>query len=184
MPSFYTRKGDDGYTGLLGNQRVPKSDLRLEILGTLDEATAALGMARAQCQAPESGDLLIAIQRNLYALMAEVAATPENAVKFRQIGERQVKWLEDQITWIADRVDDIPSEFILPGDTYPGAVIDLSRTIVRRAERRLAELYRESLPSNPDLLRYLNRLSSFLYVLELFENQAAGRQHPTLAKSE
>ena len=87
MPTnFYTRTGDDGMTGLLGEGRVSKGDVRIEALGAVDEVTAALGMARAVCQSAEAAECLVHIQRDLYGLMGEVAATPENVDKFRVIG--------------------------------------------------------------------------------------------------
>ena len=78
--TFYTAKGDDGTTGLLGDGRVMKYDARIEAIGTVDESTAALGLARAQCLDPRSIQILLEAQRDLYKLMAEVAATPENAI--------------------------------------------------------------------------------------------------------
>jgi cob(I)alamin adenosyltransferase len=88
--SFYTAKGDDGTTGLLGEGRVMKYDARIEAIGTVDESTAALGLARAQCLDPRSGGILLEAQRDLYKLMAEVAATPENAEKNKRMSYR--KW--------------------------------------------------------------------------------------------
>src|SRR5512141_2277287 len=83
--TFYTSKGDDGTTGLLGEGRVMKYHARIEAVGTLDESTAALGLARAQCVDPHSGGILLEAQRDLYKLMAEVAATPDNAERFHFI---------------------------------------------------------------------------------------------------
>jgi cob(I)alamin adenosyltransferase len=95
-PSF-TRSGDEGYTGILGSERVPKHHLRIEALGTIDEATAALGIARATSRVPETVELILEIQRGLYRIMAEVAATPENAGRFRTIGQEQITALEEKI---------------------------------------------------------------------------------------
>ena len=178
--SFYTRKGDDGYTGLLGEGRVPKYHRRPEAVGAVDEATSALGMARAACAAPQIGPLILEVQRDLYLLMAELAATPEEAAKFRATDDKRVAWLEAQIDSLSGSVS-LPKEFIVPGDSAGGAALDLARTAVRRAERRAAELYHLKEITNPSLLNYLNRLSSLCFVLELLENQHAG--HPTaLAK--
>ena len=182
MPAYYTRAGDDGSTSLLGKGRVPKYNLIPEVLGTVDEANAALGLARAFCQAPESPDLLLKIQRDLYGLMAEAAATPENVEKFHVIDFDQVRWLEDQIEGLSGQVE-LPREFIVPGDSYAGAALDVARTVVRRAERRVADLLHRGDIRNPELLRYLNRLSSLLFVMELRENQVAGKNKPTLAKT-
>lgn len=181
MPSYYTRTGDDGYTGLLGEGRVPKYDLRPEALGTIDEATAAIGMARALSQTAGTGDLLLRVQRDLYALMAEAAATPENVDKFHVVDSEHVRWLEEQTDLISQKIE-LPKEFIVPGDSVQGAALDVARTVVRRAERRVADLLHRGDISNVELLRYLNRLSSLLFVLELFENTAAGKVKPTLAK--
>lgn len=179
--SFYTSKGDDGTTNLLGEGRVAKYHDRIEAVGTLDESTAALGLARAQCLDPRSGPVLVEVQRDLYKLMAEVAATPENAEKFHFIDESRVKWLEEQTDALSQSVE-MPKEFILPGDSLPGAALSLARAIIRRAERRVVELHDDQEVVNPDLQRYLNRLSSLCFVLELVENKAAGHS-TTLAKS-
>jgi cob(I)alamin adenosyltransferase len=179
MP-LYTRKGDDGTTGLLGEDRVSKDHPRIEALGALDEASSALGLARASCQAPRTPPILHEVQRDLYKLMAEVAATPENADKFKGIDAGRVTWLEEQADEIQTIVS-MPKEFILPGDTPSGAALSLARAVVRRAERRVTELFTLEELANPELLRYLNRLSSLCFVLELLENQTAGKS-TSLAK--
>jgi len=181
MTKFYTRTGDDGTTGLLGAGRARKDAPRLEAVGTLDEANAALGGARAACQNSRSPEILLTAQRDLYSLMAEVAATPENAARFRTIEAARVSWVEDQITTIEALVEPT-NEFIVPGDTPAGAALDLARTVVRRAERRVTGLHLDGEIENPELLRYLNRLSSLCFVLELLENQQAGKGKSTRAK--
>ena len=179
--SFYTSKGDDGTTNILGEGRVAKYHARIEAVGTLDESTAALGLARAQVLDSRSSGILLEVQRDLYKLMAEVAATPENAEKFHFIDAARVTWLEEQ-TDALSKVVEMPKEFILPGDSLAGAALSLARTIVRRAERRVVELFDGGEITNHDLQRYLNRLSSLCFVLELLENKAAGHK-TTLAKS-
>lgn len=181
MSPFYTRTGDEGTTGLIGEGRVPKFDLRIEALGALDEVTATLGLARASANAPQIGPLLLEAQRDLYRLMAEVGATPENAARFRQIGAPRVKWLEEQ-TDALEKLVEIPREFIIPGETLSSATMALARTVVRRAERRVAELYHAGELENVELIAYLNRLSSLCFVLELLENQSGG-QATQLAKT-
>lgn len=181
MTEFYTRGGDDGYTGFLGEGRLPKYHARTEAVGEIDEASAALGVARAFSQAEQTGPLLVAVQRDLYAMMAEVAASKENAPRFRKIDAGRVAWLEAQVDGLSETVA-MPGEFILPGDTQAGGLLSLARTVVRRAERRVALLLHQGEIENGDLLHYLNRLSSLCFVLELLENQAAGREAPTLAK--
>jgi len=177
--TFYTRKGDDGTTGILGEKRLPKYHLRIETLGTLDEANAAVGLARASVLDARSAPLLLEAQRDLYRLMAEVAASPENAEPFRFEAER-VGWIEKETDPLSKAVA-IPDEFILPGDSKGGAALSLARAVVRRAERRVAELFDAGEVTNPALQQYLNRLSSLLFLLELVENQAGGK-NTTLAK--
>jgi len=178
--SFYTAKGDDGTTGLLGEGRVRKNDARMEALGALDESSAALGLARAQCRVPDTTRILLEAQRDLYRLMAEVAATPDNADKFHAIDIRRVEWLEAQTDALSKRVH-VPDEFIVPGDSPGEAALSLARAVVRRAERRIVDLGDQGAIRNGELQRYINRLSSLLFVLELIENKEAGRS-TTLAK--
>lgn len=181
MSPFYTRTGDDGYTGLLGKGRVPKYHPLTEAIGTLDEANAVFGMARAACKTEQVADILLVIQRDLYNLMAEVSTSPENAARFRYINEERVIWLESKTEEVSALVE-LPNEFIVPGDTTAGAALDLARAVVRRAERRVAELVHNGKIENNHLLKYLNRLSSLCFVLELLENKTGGKSNPTLAK--
>ncbi|MEN8172230.1 MAG: cob(I)yrinic acid a,c-diamide adenosyltransferase [Chloroflexota bacterium] len=178
---FYTRTGDEGETGLLGKDRVTKDHPRLEAVGSVDEANAALGIARAICQAPQSPDIILAVQRDLYNLMAETAASVENAEQFRVIQEQRVKWLEDKIEAIGSLIEPT-HEFIVPGDTAAGAALDFARAVVRRAERRLVRLHQNDELENTQILRYINRLSSLCFVLELLENQESMGKPPTKAK--
>jgi len=172
--------GDDGTTGLLGEGRLPKYAPRLETLGTLDEASAALGLARALSRSARTAALLAEAQRDLYTLMAELATTPGNEAHFRTLDEARLEWLESQAEAIDTQVS-VPQEFILPGDSPAGAALALGRTVVRRAERRVAELLDKGETANRLLLQYLNRLSSLCFALELLENQESGKS-TTLAK--
>jgi len=181
MKRFYTSAGDDGYTGLLGEGRVPKHHPRIEIIGAIDEATAFLGFSRAICQDSKTGALLLLVQRDLYQIMAEIAATPENSRQFRSIDEKKVSWIEDQIEILSSMVQN-PEEFIIPGDSAVGASLAIARTIVRRAERCLAKLWLDGEIENQNLLPYLNRLSSLCFILELRENDVGGNIDSTLAK--
>ena len=183
MSKYFTRTGDDGTSGLLGDARVSKDDPRLEAVGAIDEANAALGLARATCKHFETREIILTIQRDLYQLMAEISATPDNAAQFRVINSERVRWLEEQTASIGEVIE-TPKDFILPGDTLTGGVLDLARTIVRRAERRVSSLYHQGGLENTELLRYLNRLSSLCFVLELWETLAVNDSRITLAKNE
>jgi cob(I)alamin adenosyltransferase len=133
------------------------------------------------CQLPLTAELLLTIQRDLYTLMAEVAALPEHASRFRAINTERVLWLEQQIDRISTTVD-LPHEFTVSGNTPSGAALNLARTVVRRAERRVTELLHQGEIENIDLLRYINRLSSLCYVLEGAENAAAGKDQELAKK--
>ena len=178
---FYTRGGDDGTTGLLGPERVPKYDLRPEAYGTVDEAQAALGLARAAGCTSRTSDILVEIQRNLHPMMAELASAGSTHRAFAgSITEAHVGQLESHIGEYEDMVE-MPKEFVVPGDSPPGAALHLGRTVVRRAERQAVRLAHDGLLENAQLLRYLNRLSSLLFVLALFEDQRVTNSSPTLA---
>ncbi len=183
MNKFYTSSGDDGCTGLMKAGRVPKNDEIIEALGTIDEANAALGVARSICAAEQSSRLIIALQRDLYQVMGEVAAAPENAEKFRSIDAHRVSWLEEQIELINSEVQ-IPKDFIVPGDTLSAACLDVARTVVRRAERRIAGLIHNGVIENRELLRYLNQLSSLCFALEVLEIQKSSKNNPTFARQD
>lgn len=183
MPTYFSGTGDDGTTALLGDQRVPKFHPRPTAYGALDEASAALGLARSMASGPRTREVLIEVQRDLYQIMAEVAATPEVAERFRQLGPERVAWIEAEVNRVGSEVS-MPRGFVIGGDTPAGAALDLARTIVRRAEREVVSLAHSGEIRNPPLLAYLNRLSSLCFVLALWENQRAGVGSPTLAKPE
>ena len=181
MTSYYTGKGDDGTTSWLGKGRIKKFDLRLEALGCLDETSAFLGMARAQAKSEQIKDLILQIQRDLYAVMSEVAADPKEASHFQIIQAERVTWLEEQIETLTQTVG-FPGGFVVPGDTPGGGSLDIARTVIRRAERRVVELHHAGGIHNANLLSYINRLSSLVFILELLETKAEGVQTPNLAK--
>lgn len=172
-----TKTGDTGMTGVLGPERLPKDDPRIEALGAVDEATSALGLARAWSEGPFTDDILLHIQRNLYTLMAELATTTTraNAVGMRIVSD-DIAWLERTQERLLAHTD-IPPRFILPGDTRAGATLDFARATVRRAERAVARLCHTddtgSLSSGEGL-RYLNRLSDLLFVLARVADAAEG----------
>ena len=182
MSDYYSGEGDDGSTGLLGSERVPKYHLRPTAFGRVDEASAALGLSRATALSEETKSVIHEVQKDLYAIMVELAAVPEKEEQFQRLEVSRLFWLEEQLESFGDRVR-MPKDFILPGDSLPAAVLDLARTVVRRAERQVVRLDHESKLSNPTILPYLNRLSSLCFVLSLWENETAGVEKPTIAKS-
>ncbi len=179
--TLYTRTGDDGYTGVLGRERIAKYDLQPVACGAVDELSATLGLARTAVEHPCSSDIIIEIQRDLYAAMADLATTPEAAGKSGcRLGATRIDWLESIIDEVGSQVE-IPPAFIISGDSYAGALLDLARTVARRAERHTAKLHHQAMLCNPNVLHYLNRLSSLFFVLSRLEDKAAGVEKFTLA---
>ncbi len=172
MAKVTTRSGDAGYTGLLGPERVPKYDPRIEALGLVDEATSALGVARATATEERIRSLLVQQQQVLYRLMAEVATTETAAGKLAiaPIGEADVELIE-RLSDELKRDIQIGNRFIIPGDTLSGATLDLARTVVRRAERFATKMLHEKDIANPEITRYLNRLSDFLFILARYSER-------------
>jgi cob(I)alamin adenosyltransferase len=172
-----TRAGDGGYTGLLGSERVAKYDARIEALGLVDEATSALGLARASADDERVREVILQQQKNLYRLMAELATNPEAAgrIAVPPMGPEDILNLERLSAELKGEVE-IGNHFIIPGETFPGAAIDLARTIVRRAERHVARMTHEGAVSNPEALRYLNRLSDLLFILARYLERGRTRE--------
>lgn len=182
MAPFYTGQGDLGDTGYLGEGRISKNSLRIEAIGTVDEATAALGLARALSQNETTHSIILHIQRTLYYLMTELSADPKAASKFDRIGQGDIDWLETQILALENAVE-LPRGFILPGECPASGALALARTIVRRAERRTIALFEARGFEKSLLIAYLNRLSSLIFILEIYENTLSGHSTP-LAKEE
>lgn len=164
----YTKRGDDGTTGLLYGGRVHKDDLRTEAYGTLDEAVSALGLARAQLDAGEWHDTVLALQRELFVAGAQLATHsdhwPQLTDGVSRVTAAMVDRLETDMDGLTARYP-LPQEFVVPGQSPAGAALDLARTVVRRAERRTVALDRAGQLPDQTLLHYLNRVSDFLFVL-------------------
>jgi cob(I)alamin adenosyltransferase len=160
-----TGTGDTGYTGLIGEQRVPKYDPRPDTFGTVDEATSALGLARAMAKDQKVKNMIYRIQQELYLLMAELATPPENYEKMGfRITAEHVHRLEHDEEALKREVE-IPNKFIIPGDTLDGAALDLARTIIRRAERMAVKLLHDGIIANKEVVVYLNRLSDLVFII-------------------
>ena len=165
MAKVTTGTGDTGYTGLLGEQRVPKYDPRPDTFGTVDEATSALGLARALSRDTTVKQIIFQVQQELYYLMGELATPPENYEKMGlRMTAEHVQRLEQVENALKEEVE-IPNKFIIPGDTPDGAALDLARTIIRRAERMAVKLLHDGIIQNGEVVRYLNRLSDLIFIL-------------------
>jgi cob(I)alamin adenosyltransferase len=163
-PRIYTRTGDDGSTGLYFGGRIQKDDARVEAYGTVDEAQAMLGVARAGAEpGSELDGLLVALERDLWTVMAELATDESNRPKLGTAGvlpPERVGELEALIDDFKARFD-LPAEFVVPGESAIGAALDVARTVVRRAERRALGVA----PLGSQVVPYLNRLSDLLWTM-------------------
>jgi cob(I)alamin adenosyltransferase len=169
---LYTGKGDQGTTDLLG-ERVAKDDPRIGLIGALDETTSQIGFGRAVASSPQTREWLEDVQRDLYRIMAELAFTDEIRPDSFRLPAERVTRLEEMTDHLSAEIE-LPPQFILPGDTIAGAALDVARAVARRAERDAVTLIADGVVTNPEILRYLNRLSSLLFMLARYEDREAG----------
>jgi cob(I)alamin adenosyltransferase len=185
-----TGKGDDGTTGLLfgGPRRIAKDDPRTEAYGTIDEAVAGLGLARAELDrsaegtvARELADLILRLQRELFVVGAELATDPADRDRLEdgisRVSEAMLDELEATLSGIEARVT-MPREFVVPGETRASAALELARAILRRAERRAVALNRDGSPGGKWLLPYMNRLADLVWVLARLAEQSESKNAP------
>ncbi|HVX19238.1 MAG TPA: cob(I)yrinic acid a,c-diamide adenosyltransferase [Acidimicrobiales bacterium] len=171
---IYTRKGDDGTTGLLYGGRVAKDSPLPVAYGTVDEAQAALGAARAEAErGGELDEILIGLERDLWVLMAELATDPSNRHKLTA-GQNLVT--AEMVDALEGRIDDVdtkfepPKEFVVPGQNRVAALLDVARTVVRRAERATLA----AAVDGSEAVRYLNRLSDLCWTLARWQEAVGG----------
>ncbi len=182
-PTFYTRAGDDGTTAIYGQkERLPKNHPRPDAYGTIDEAQAVLGVLRAGDSQPRTKEILVRVERDLYLMMSELAVADTVDLGIHQIDQSDIDWLEHTADDIGKTTGAF-KDFVLPGDTLSGAHAHWARTAIRRAERKVAALHHRGELKNPFILRYLNRLSSLLFVLALYEDKMHGVKNPTYTKN-
>jgi len=167
--SIVTKTGDQGETSLMYGRRVPKGDPRVEAYGAVDELTAALGLARANCDDKFIVDQIFTVQKDLINVMGELSTLPEDRPRYTKDGFQVVdaKMVDRIHAVITDFEKDkslYPKDWVIPGANAVAAALDLARTICRRAERHVAMLK----DPNPEILRYLNRLSDFCWILARF----------------
>ena len=173
---IYTRKGDDGTTGLWYGGRVPKHSGRPDAYGVLDEAASALGLCRGVAESgSELYDDILRLQNELFIAGAELATAPEAAGRLEagvsKVAPEMITRLEADIDRYMDRVD-LPPKFVIPGGTELSARLDLARTAVRRAERRVSALKHAGELTDDTVLTYLNRASDALFAMARFADEA------------
>jgi cob(I)alamin adenosyltransferase len=185
-----TGRGDDGTTGLLyGGPRIRKDDARTEAYGTVDEAVAAFGLARAELGLKSQygtlnpglasvAELVLRLQRELFVVGAELATTPDAVDRLEDGRTRVSAAMVDDLTALVVELEqriEIPREFVVPGETRTSAALELARTVIRRAERRAVTLQAEGLLRGEHLLPYLNRLADLAWILARVAEQAEAR---------
>jgi cob(I)alamin adenosyltransferase len=171
---IYTKKGDSGETSLFGGQRVSKSSLRIEAYGTVDELNSVLGVAASYQIDSRTKELLDQIQIQLFILGSDLATPPSKKIKIDRIGESEINFLEEAIDELEEHLEPLKS-FILPGGSPSGANLHVGRTVCRRAERLAVECAKDDEISE-SAIKYLNRLSDFLFVVARFENKQSGNE--------
>lgn len=165
MSSIATKTGDTGQTSLIGNERVPKSDLRVETYGTIDELGAQMGFARAICGDAEVNEITKEIQKELFTVNAVIATVPDGKRTPPEVSGAMIDNLTAHVNRI-EKIDGIIGDWSLPGEHAAAAAFDVARTVCRRAERILVRLMEtDKRPQLSNVLAYINRLSDLLWLL-------------------
>ncbi|GAB4336991.1 MAG: cob(I)yrinic acid a,c-diamide adenosyltransferase [Candidatus Abyssubacteria bacterium] len=168
MKSF-NKKGDAGTTRLLFGHSVPKHSPRPEAYGVVDEANSALGLARAFLTDAKLKNIVLDIQNDLFVVGAELAALPQELEKLKARITREHALRLERLIEEYEALFEMPRAFVPPGDTPASGALDMARSIVRRAERRIAKLAADGDVRNPEILQYFNRLADLLFTLARYE---------------
>ena len=164
--SITTKTGDNGETSLMYGRRVPKHDGRVEVYGCVDELNSALGLARAVCEDQFVAEQLLIAQKELITVMGELATSHEDLERYRKDNfPLTTSSVVDRVSLVVDQLESSArmkfNDWVIPGNSLQSAALDQARTVCRRAERRVTAL----VDSNPEILRYLNRLSDLCWLL-------------------
>ena len=165
---FFSGKGDSGFTTQYNGSKLPKDNQKLTIIGDIDEAVAFIGFAISSIEEKNLRQDMHKVQENLSYIMSVLSG--DDRENHEEIISTSILWLEAKISTYGEGLDK-PKSFIFPGKTTIGAVLDICRTIIRRAERSTVGYFRNNKNHNENILTYLNRLSSFFYVLQLYVDQ-------------
>lgn len=178
--SISTRRGDKGETSLLDGTRVGKDSLRPAVYGTLDEANAFMGLARAQAEDAQIKDMLLKLQNLIYKVNAQLACPPESKHLLKKnFTEQDLEWVNRASTDLEAELA-LPPKFVIYGETETSAVLDVARAVIRRAERALTTLASAEEIDNPHVKPFINRLSDTLYLLARKADRLSGKplRHP------
>jgi cob(I)alamin adenosyltransferase len=184
--SITTKTGDDGKTSLLNSERVSKINPRPEAYGTLDEANAFLGLAKSMCGSTWISKILEMVQNHIYVINSELACPPQDLHTLtRRIHKRDLTDLETVENELEAELE-LPRAFVLYGQRTLSAYLDVARAVVRRAERRIVELYKSEPQENSLILAYINRLSDVLFLLARYDefSNRVPYSHPTILEKE
>jgi cob(I)alamin adenosyltransferase len=165
---IYTKTGDEGTTGLLYGGRISKADPAAEAYGSVDEAVASLGMARALIPNRDTAELVLRLQRDLFVVAADLATNPRERGKLKPGVSLATRDMSEGLEPLIDQTaadHPLSREFVVPGVSPASAALDVARTAVRRAERRAVELREAGGTVTAEVLLYLNRLSDLLFVM-------------------
>ncbi len=179
LMSIVTKTGDQGETSLMYGRRVPKDDPRVDAYGLVDELNAALGLSRALSQDQFVREQILAVQKDLIVVMGELATLPEDRQRYLTEGfQLTSKSMVERLTAIIVGLEKDPSlypkDWVIPGGNFVSAALDLARTNCRHAERRVTALIRAK-DFNPEILRYLNRLSDLCWILARYAEKTDKR---------
>jgi len=177
--SIVTKTGDKGETSLMYGRRLSKADPRVDAYGCVDELSAALGLARSIANDGFLSDQILAAQKDLIVVMGELATAPSDHNRYIKDGFHvTTNEMVDRITSVVVDLEKdktlYPKDWVIPGATALSAALDFARTTCRRAERRIATLRQEEKDFNPEILRYLNRLSDLCWVLARYADKRSG----------
>jgi cob(I)alamin adenosyltransferase len=167
--------GDDGTTNFLGEGRISKDDLRINTLGSVDEADACFGIIRALCKDEQVKDVIVNVMKRLHTAMAEISAGKEKRSKLPHLSNADVEWVEEKIRDFQKHMK-LPDGFLLAGDTELSAWINQARTATRRAERKIVRLVKNGLIQPGALIKFFNRLGTLCFYMQAWEIQAEGKQ--------
>ena len=174
---IYTKKGDEGNTSLFGGTRVPKSSKRIEAYGTVDELNSVIGLAASYSLSENGYKWTKKVQEQLFVLGADLATPPSSSIRINRIDQEAIDFLERCIDEMDATLDPLKN-FILPGGSQQGATLHMARTVCRRAERATVACA-ETEEVSSLTIKYLNRLSDFLFVLARYENKHIGEREET-----
>lgn len=180
--SIATKTGDEGETSLMYGRRVPKTHERVDAYGCVDELNSALGLARASASDPSLKEQILAIQKELVTVMGELATAPEDLRRYAKDGfPVTTSSMTARLTSVVDDLESKLGKFkdwSIPGNTADSAALEFARTVCRRAERRVAALPSHS-EGNPEILRFLNRLSDVCWLLARYAERLPNEPPPT-----